>query len=60
MGITLFEDSYWQNFAPLSLTKATFDIKIGSKTFFEEYEVPPDNLLVREYLAGVTSEKHPE
>lgn len=60
MAITLFEDSHWQNFAPLSLTKATFDIKIGSKSFFEEYNVAPDALLVREYLAGVTSERHPE
>lgn len=60
MGITLFEDSHWQNFAPLSLTKATFDIKIGSKSFFEEHRVAPETLLVREYLAGVTGERHPE
>ncbi|HEX7031526.1 MAG TPA: putative sugar nucleotidyl transferase [Nitrososphaera sp.] len=60
MGVTLFEDSHWQNFAPLSLTKAIFDIKIGSKTFFEEYKTAPETLLVREYLAGITSERHPE
>jgi UDP-N-acetylglucosamine diphosphorylase / glucose-1-phosphate thymidylyltransferase / UDP-N-acetylgalactosamine diphosphorylase / glucosamine-1-phosphate N-acetyltransferase / galactosamine-1-phosphate N-acetyltransferase len=58
MGIALFEDSYWQNFAPLSLTKATFDIKVGSRSFFEEHRVVPEVLLAREYLAGVTGERH--
>ncbi len=60
MGITLFEDSHWQNFAPLSLTRATFDIKIGARTFLEEYKEAPETLLVREYLAGITGERHPE
>lgn len=60
MGITLFEDSHWKNFSPLSLTRATFDIKIGSRTFFEEYKAAPETLLVREYLAGITKERHPE
>src|SRR5262245_34628981 len=58
MGIALFEDSHWQNFSPLTLTKATFDIKIGARTLFEEYPVAPDVLLVREYLAGMTVERH--
>ncbi|MGI0049777.1 MAG: putative sugar nucleotidyl transferase [Nitrososphaera sp.] len=58
MGIALFEDSHWQNFAPLSLTKATFDIKVGAKSFFEEHRVTPEVLLAREYLAGVTGERH--
>lgn len=60
MGITLFEDSQWQNFAPISLTKATFDIKVGAKSFFEEHGMVPEVLLAREYLAGVTGERHPE
>jgi UDP-N-acetylglucosamine diphosphorylase/glucosamine-1-phosphate N-acetyltransferase len=60
MGIALFEDSHWQNLVPISLTKATFDIKIGSKSFFEEYKIPPEVLLTREYLVGVTGERHPE
>lgn len=60
MSIALFEDSYWQNFAPISLTKATFDVKVGSKSFFEEYRTSPETLMTREYLAGVTGERHPE
>jgi UDP-N-acetylglucosamine diphosphorylase/glucosamine-1-phosphate N-acetyltransferase len=58
MSIALFEDSYWQNFEPLSLTKATFDIKIGAKSFFEEHVLAPEILLTREYLASVTAERH--
>jgi UDP-N-acetylglucosamine diphosphorylase / glucose-1-phosphate thymidylyltransferase / UDP-N-acetylgalactosamine diphosphorylase / glucosamine-1-phosphate N-acetyltransferase / galactosamine-1-phosphate N-acetyltransferase len=58
MGIALFEDSHWQNFSPLSLTKATFDIKIGCKSLFEEHMMAPEVLLTREYLAGVTGERH--
>jgi UDP-N-acetylglucosamine diphosphorylase/glucosamine-1-phosphate N-acetyltransferase len=58
MGIALFEDSQWQNFAPLTLTRATFDIKVGARSFFEEYKQTPEILLTREYLAGVTGERH--
>lgn len=58
MGIALFEDSHWQNFSPISLTKATFDIKVGARSFFEEHQVMPEVLLTREYLAGVTGERH--
>ena len=54
MGIALFEDSHWQNFSPISLTRATFDIKIGARTLFEEHRAAPEVLLTREYLAGVT------
>jgi UDP-N-acetylglucosamine diphosphorylase / glucose-1-phosphate thymidylyltransferase / UDP-N-acetylgalactosamine diphosphorylase / glucosamine-1-phosphate N-acetyltransferase / galactosamine-1-phosphate N-acetyltransferase len=59
MSIALFEDSYWQNFDPISLTKATFDIKVGAKSFFEEHQLVPEILLTREYLASVTAERHP-
>jgi UDP-N-acetylglucosamine diphosphorylase / glucose-1-phosphate thymidylyltransferase / UDP-N-acetylgalactosamine diphosphorylase / glucosamine-1-phosphate N-acetyltransferase / galactosamine-1-phosphate N-acetyltransferase len=59
MSIALFEDSYWQNFDPISLTKATFDIKVGAKSFFEEHQPAPEILLTREYLASVTAERHP-
>jgi UDP-N-acetylglucosamine diphosphorylase/glucosamine-1-phosphate N-acetyltransferase len=59
MSLSLFEDSYWQNFEPISLTKATFDIKVGAKTFFEEHKLTPEVLLTREYLATITSERHP-
>src|ERR671924_287471 len=58
MSIALFEDSHWRNFAPISLTKATFDIKVGAKSFFEEHLIAPETLLTREYLASVTAERH--
>lgn len=58
MAIALFEDSHWQNLLPLTFTKATFDIKVGAKSFFEEYSHPPEILLTRKYLAKVTSERH--
>jgi UDP-N-acetylglucosamine diphosphorylase/glucosamine-1-phosphate N-acetyltransferase len=60
MGIALFEDLHYKYFMPLSLTKATFDVKIGSKSFFEEQRTAPEVLITREYLAGVTSERHPQ
>ena len=59
MSVALFEDSHWQNFEPISLTKATFDIKVGAKSFFEEHKLTPEILLTREYLACVTAERHP-
>jgi UDP-N-acetylglucosamine diphosphorylase/glucosamine-1-phosphate N-acetyltransferase len=59
MSIALFEDLHWQNFEPISLTKATFDIKVGAKSFFEEHPLAPEILLTREYLTGVTAERHP-
>ena len=58
MGIALFEDSHWQNFSPISFTRATFDIKVGARTLFEEHRAAPEVLLAREYLAGVTGERH--
>ena len=58
MSIALFEDSHFQNFAPISLTKATFDIKVGAKSYFEEHVHAPETLLTREYLASVTAERH--
>jgi len=58
MGIALFEDSRWQDFAPLTFTRATFDIKVGARSFFEEYRQAPEILLTREYLAGITGERH--
>jgi UDP-N-acetylglucosamine diphosphorylase/glucosamine-1-phosphate N-acetyltransferase len=58
MSIALFEDSYWQNFAPISLTKATFDMKVGARSFFEEHVLAPETLLTREYLASITAERH--
>ena len=58
-SIALFEDSHWQNFVPISLTRPTFDVKVGAKSYFEEYAHPPECLLAREFLAGTTKERHP-
>lgn len=58
-GIALFEDSQWQSFSPISLTRATFDIKVGARSYFEEYRDPPEILLTRKYLGDVTQERHP-
>jgi UDP-N-acetylglucosamine diphosphorylase/glucosamine-1-phosphate N-acetyltransferase len=58
MSVALFEDSHWQNFSPISLTRATFDIKVGAKSMFEEHAKVPEVLLTREYLAEITSERH--
>ncbi|HEY7506315.1 MAG TPA: putative sugar nucleotidyl transferase [Nitrososphaera sp.] len=57
-SVALFEDAHWQNFAPLTLTRATFDLKVGARTYFEEYNEPPETLITREYLAHVTQERH--
>ncbi|MEO9294631.1 MAG: putative sugar nucleotidyl transferase [Nitrososphaera sp.] len=61
MEIALFEDHHWRNLSPITLTRATFDIKVGARTYFEECihaGVTPSALLVRDYLAKVTSERH--
>ena len=61
MQVALFEDHHWRNLLPITLTKATFDIKVGARTYFEECAhagVFPSTLLVREYLAKVTAERH--
>jgi UDP-N-acetylglucosamine diphosphorylase/glucosamine-1-phosphate N-acetyltransferase len=58
MAIALFEDPQWRNFTPISLTKPTFDIKVGANNFFEEHRPAPQTLLTREYLARVTAERH--
>lgn len=61
MPIALFEDHHWKNLSPITLTKATFDVKIGTRTILEEYERigrRPLSLLLRNYLAEVTKEKH--
>ncbi|MEO9364299.1 MAG: putative sugar nucleotidyl transferase, partial [Nitrososphaera sp.] len=61
MPLALFEDHHWRNFSPLTLTKATFDLKVGARTFFEECSYAgnaPDALLVRRHLEKVTAERH--
>jgi UDP-N-acetylglucosamine diphosphorylase/glucosamine-1-phosphate N-acetyltransferase len=59
-SVALFEDDYWQSFNPITLTKATFDVKVGARSFLEEYRQCPEILLTRDYLAEVTRERHKE
>lgn len=61
MPVALFEDHHWKNLSPLTLTRATFDVKIGAKTIMEEYEHAgrrPHSLLSRKHLEGITKERH--
>lgn len=57
-SLALFDDANWQNLAPITLTRPTFDVKVGAKTYFEEYASPPEYLLTREYLAATTRARH--
>jgi UDP-N-acetylglucosamine diphosphorylase/glucosamine-1-phosphate N-acetyltransferase len=63
MRLALFEDHHWRNLSPLTLTRATFDVKVGARTYFEEcayLDRAPSVLLVREHLEGITAERHKE
>jgi UDP-N-acetylglucosamine diphosphorylase/glucosamine-1-phosphate N-acetyltransferase len=59
MGIVLFEDTSWKNFVPLSYTTSLFDIKIGSLTTFEHFDMKSAKFLTRQYLEKVTNQRHP-
>ncbi len=60
--VAIFEDQFWKNFDPISLTRPVFDIKVGARSYFEEYEFahgqPPAILLTRKYLSKITKENH--
>lgn len=61
MPLALFEDHHWKNLAPITLTKATFDVKIGARTILEEYAHAgrrPQSLLARKHLESITKERH--
>lgn len=61
MPVALFEDHHWKNLSPLTLTRTTFDVKLGARTIFEEYEHTgrrPDFLLSRKHLEKITKERH--
>ncbi len=59
MGIVFFEDTSWKNFVPLSYTRSLFDIKIGSLTTFELFDMKSAKFLTRQYLEKVTNQRHP-
>ena len=62
MNIYIYENQSALDFDPISLTRATFDIRIGTGTFLERIQsiFPNANisLFVREELMAVTAEKH--
>ena len=64
MNIFVYEDLSAMNFDPISLTIATFDIRIGAETFLDRIQsIFPDSnisLIVRDELKNVTMERHPE
>ncbi|MBT3477981.1 MAG: hypothetical protein HOA15_04840 [Candidatus Marinimicrobia bacterium] len=63
MNIYVYEDQSALNFDPISLTRASFDIRIGAETFLERIQsIFPDekiSLFVRDELKDVTAERHP-
>ena len=62
MNIYVYENQSAMDFDPISLTRATFDIRIGSETFLERIQsIFPDaiiSLFVRDALKEVTLERH--
>ena len=62
MKIYVFEDQQALNFAPISSTRAVFDIRIGSETFLDRicslFPNESISLIVRDELADLVSEVH--
>src|SRR6478736_3467426 len=58
MSIVFFEDTSWKNFVPLSYTSSLFDIKIGSLTTLEHFNIKSTKFLTRQYLEKVTHQRH--
>jgi UDP-N-acetylglucosamine diphosphorylase / glucose-1-phosphate thymidylyltransferase / UDP-N-acetylgalactosamine diphosphorylase / glucosamine-1-phosphate N-acetyltransferase / galactosamine-1-phosphate N-acetyltransferase len=59
MSIVFFEDTSWKNFVPLSYTRSLFDLKIGSLTTFEHFNMKSTKFLTRQYLEKITKHRHP-
>ena len=64
MALCLFEDAHVGHLAPLALTRAVYDLRVGGRTLLENAVgvFPPSRLVLhtRAALAGVTAEEHPE
>ena len=64
MPLRLFEDDRVGRLAPLTLTRAVFDLRVGARTLLEgAVDVfQPSRLVLqtRTLLAGVTAQEHPE
>lgn len=64
MTLCLFEDAHVGHLAPLALTRAAYDLRVGARMLLENARAvfSPDRLVLhtRAALAGVTAEEHPE
>ncbi|WP_420456717.1 putative sugar nucleotidyl transferase [Rubrivirga sp.] len=64
MTLCLFEDDRVGSLAPLTLTRAAYDLRVGARTLLEAAVAtfPPGRLILhtRAALAGMTAEEHPE
>jgi len=64
MSLCLFEDARVAHLAPLTLTRAAFDLRVGARTLLEAAVsvFPPSQLalLTRPSVAGVTAQEHPD
>ena len=63
MPLCLFEDAHVGRLAPLALTRAAYDLRVGARTLLEAATgaFGPDRLALhtRRALAGVVAEEHP-
>ena len=59
MGNIIFDDTSWYNFVPLTYTRPVFDLKMGAFTPIEWQSPDVLKLLVRDQLADITKERHP-
>lgn len=63
MKIVVFEDGAYENLLPMTYMRASFELRIGSKTFLENIveRLKPEKtiLLARDYLRGVLGERYP-
>ena len=63
MTLCLFEDAAVAHLAPLALTRAAFDLRVGARTLWEGAEAAfePERVAVhtRDSVRGVTLEEHP-
>lgn len=63
MKIFVFEDDVYANLLPITYTRASFEIRIGSKTFLENIveKLKPEKIVVssRRFLEPVIKERYP-
>lgn len=64
MTLSPFEDAAVAHLAPLALTRAAYDLRVGARTLLDKARAvfPADRLVLhtRRAVAGVAAEEHPE